>query len=483
LTGKLFSKLALSPAFLENIAVLEYRQMTPIQAETLPIALKGEDVIGQAKTGSGKTVAFAIPLLHGLNADDNAIQGLVICPTRELCIQVTDEIRKLARYRSNIKVVALYGGQIMALQKSALKTGAHIVVGTPGRIKDHLARESISLGKIKTLVLDEADRMLEMGFLNDIKDIIGAIPKARQTLLFSATFPENIQDLSQRFQNSPVHVSVESESGQSEIVQKFLFCDSERKLPGLTSLLSHLQPESALVFCNTKSVTKDVFRFLQEQGHSVATLHGDLEQRDREQVLMRFRHQSCRILVATDVAARGLDIQDLTAVINFEVPHDTETYVHRIGRTGRAGKEGYALTLTGQSERHRMQVIEEALGHKFPCEAIESAIQAATETAKGRGKGALISGQVTLAISAGRRDKLRAGDILGALTRAGSNKEGQVGEAMNKEPGIAGKSVGKIDVMDYETYVSVERKSVKPAFNQLSENKIKGKKFRVRILG
>jgi ATP-independent RNA helicase DbpA len=460
LNNTLFSELNLPAAQLANLESLGYKKMTLIQAEAMPIAMDGSDLIAQAKTGSGKTAAFAIPLIHRLDMGDAGIQALILCPTRELSIQVTDEIRKLARYLGNVKVVTLYGGQIMALQKTALKTGAHILVGTPGRVKDHLARETLSLGSIRTLVLDEADRMLEMGFFNDITEIIGATHGSRQTLFFSATFPENIRDLSARFQRNPAHVSIEAAPGPSDIDQKFVRCDKDGKLEGVTSLLSHLQPASAIIFCNTKAATKEVHQYLLDEGFSAAALHGDMEQRDREQVLMRFRHLSCRVLVATDVAARGLDIEDLSMVINFEVPHDPETYVHRIGRTGRAGKSGSAFTLTGPTEQHRMQVILDSLGTGIPSVPLDSVA--------GKKYGVLSAEWVTLGISAGRKNKLRAGDILGALTGAG-------------DTGLDGKSVGKIDVMDHETFVSVTRKSVKRAFAQLSENKIKGQKFRIRI--
>ena len=459
MSSSLFSQLNLPAAQLANLESLGYAKMTPIQAEAIPVALSGEDLIAQAKTGSGKTAAFAIPLLDKLDVQDDRIQALVLCPTRELSLQVTEEIRKLARYQANVKVVTLYGGQIMALQKTALGNGAHILVGTPGRIKDHLARETLSLGSIRTLVLDEADRMLEMGFLNDISEIIGTTPGDRQTFLFSATFPEDIQVLSGRFQRLPVHVSIESEAGHTDIDQRFIICDFDRKMEGVASLLSHLQPRSALIFCNTKIVTKEVFAFLHDKGFSVATLHGDMEQRDREQILMRFKHQSCRVLVATDVAARGLDIEDLTAVINYEVPHDVETYVHRIGRTGRAGKEGYAITLAGPSEQHKIDALRIALNAAIRTETLDQAT--------GKKYGVLLADKVTLGINAGRKNKLRAGDILGALTG---------------ERGINGKSVGKIDVMDYESYVSVDRKAVNTAFARLSENKIKGQKFKAWIL-
>jgi ATP-independent RNA helicase DbpA len=459
MTTKFFAELDLPYTQLANLASLGYEHMTPIQAEALPFALKGDDVIGQAKTGSGKTAAFGIPLLRKLDVQSGDTQAIVLCPTRELSIQVSNEIRKLARYQSNITVVTLYGGQAISLQKSALRGGAHVVVGTPGRVKDHLLKASLVLDKVKTLVLDEADRMLEMGFLADIGDIIKATPAERQTLLFSATFPENIRQLSEQFQRSPARVSIESRHSQAVIEQKFFICPKAEKLAGVAALLSHFQPKSAIIFCNTKFVTKEVHEYLLEKGFSAATLHGDMEQRDREEVLMQFKHQSRRVLVATDVAARGLDIEDLTAVINYETPLDPETYVHRIGRTGRAGKVGYAISLVGPGEQHKIAAIQEFLNVKIAAEGIE--------TLAGRRGAGLPAEKATLCISGGRKHKLRAGDILGALTGEG---------------GLEGKAVGKIDVMDYVTYVSVDRKAGRQALLRLSENKIKGQKFKTRIL-
>jgi ATP-independent RNA helicase DbpA len=464
----LFSRLPLPEAQLANLESLGYREMTPIQSETLPLAMEGKDMVAQAKTGSGKTAAFVIPLLHRLDPAGTGTQALILCPTRELCLQVTGEIRKLARPLGNVKVLALYGGQVMALQKKSLAHGAPILVGTPGRVKDHLARETLDLGSVKTLVLDEADRMLDMGFLGDITEIIRTTPVTRQTLLFSATFPEDIRVLSERFQRSPVHVRIEGDASHPDVDQKFVTCGKEDKLDGVAALLSRLEPESALVFCNTKVAAKEVFAHLEDLGFGVATLHGDLEQRDREHILMRFRHGSCRVLVATDVAARGLDIEDLGAVINFEVPHDMETYVHRIGRTGRAGKTGLALTLALPTEQHKILAAREFLGAEIPAVALESL----TGWAGGAGGAGmrlapLTASKVTLCIAAGRKDKLRAGDVLGALTG---------------EKGLDGKAVGKIDVTDYESFVSVDRKAAQRAYDRLSGNKIKGKKYRVRIL-
>ncbi len=356
-----FSSLALPPAQLANLEGLGYLEMTAIQAAALPQALAGLDLIGQAKTGSGKTAAFALALLTRLNPRDFGTQALILCPTRELAAQVAEEIRRLARYQQNIKVVTLCGGQAIGPQIGSLEHGAHVVVGTPGRIKDHLRKETLSLERVNTLVLDEADRMLEMGFIDDIEVIIATTPATRQTLLFSATFPENIQLLSSRFQNAPQRVSVESQHSEQHLAQRFFLCHKNARAEALVKLLAHFQPAAAVVFCNTKQEVRDVCDYLNQAGIHAQALHGDMEQRDRDQVLIQFKQLSCSILVATDVAARGLDIDDLPAVVNFELPRNAEIYVHRIGRTGRAGKEGLALSLLVDAERFKLQSIGDYL--------------------------------------------------------------------------------------------------------------------------
>jgi ATP-independent RNA helicase DbpA len=454
-----FSNLALSPAQIDNLDSLGYKQMTPIQAQAIPLAIAGQDLIAQAKTGSGKTAAFTLPLLSKLNPRDFGTQALVLCPTRELATQVASEIRRLARSQQNIKVVTLCGGQSIGPQIGSLEHGAHIVVGTPGRLKDHLRKKTLDLSRINTLVLDEADRMLEMGFSDDIVTIIEQTPDSRQTLLFSATYPDDIKSLSARFQKSAVEISVESLVSDQHIQQHFYICQKQQRLEGLVKLLSHYHPRASVVFCNTKLLVREVCAHLKQNNISVSALHGDLEQRDRDQVLIQFKQQSCSVLVATDVAARGLDIEDLPTVVNFELPRDAETYIHRIGRTGRAGKEGMALSLFADSERYKLDMIGDYLQRKLKFEAIE--------TLRVSGAGVPEPGFTTLVIAGGRRDKVRPGDILGALT----------GDA-----GIAGKAVGKIDVLDYAAFVAVERKVADLALRQLSNGKIKGRKFKVRKL-
>ena len=454
-----FSLLPIPPAQVENLDSLGYREMTPIQQAALPLALAGKDLIAQAKTGSGKTAAFALSLLTRLNPRDFGTQALILCPTRELATQVAGEIRRLARYQQNIKVVILCGGQSIGPQIGSLAHGAHIVVGTPGRIKDHLRKETLSLGRVNTLVLDEADRMLEMGFIEDIESIVGQTPASRQTLLFSATYPDDIQALSGRFQNSPQQVSVESLHSGQHIDQQFFICQKNERLESLVKLLVHFRPESAVVFCNTKQLTREVCQYLNGAGIHANALHGDMEQRDRDQVLIQFKQLSFTILVATDVAARGLDIDDLPAVVNFELPRNAEVYVHRIGRTGRAGKTGLALSLFADAERYKLQAIGDYLQRDLDFEAIETVTAAGEMMAP--------PAYITLCIAGGRKDKVRPGDILGALT----------GDA-----GIDGKSVGKITVMDYAAYVAIERDLADKALGRLLNGKIKGRKFKVRKL-
>jgi ATP-dependent RNA helicase DbpA len=454
-----FSSLSLPAAQLDNLDSLGYQQMTAIQAAALPLAMAGRDLIAQAKTGSGKTAAFALPLLTRLNPRDFGTQALILCPTRELATQVAGEIRRLARYRQNIKVVTLCGGQSIGPQIGSLEHGAHIVVGTPGRIKDHLRKNTLTLSRVNCLVLDEADRMLEMGFIDDIDAIIEQTAKDRQTLFFSATFPDDIQAMSARFQRSPERVSVEVLHHSEQIEQQFYICQPGERLDGLVKLLRHYQPEAAVVFCNTKALVREVCAHLEAQQISAAALHGDMEQRDRDQVLVQFRQLGCRVLVATDVAARGLDIDSLSAVVNFELPRNAEVYVHRIGRTGRAGKGGLALSLFTDSERYKLDSIAEFQQRELPFEAI----QAIPWNPEPMPPPAFI----TLCIAGGRKDKVRPGDILGALT----------GEA-----GIDGKAVGKIDVMANATYVAIARELADTALGRLINGRIKGRKFKVRRL-
>lgn len=453
----LFSTIDLPQSQQENLSKLGYKAMTPIQEKSLPLAMAGKDLIAKAKTGSGKTAAFGIPLLDKLNPRFFGTQALVMCPTRELASQVCSELRKLARFQQNIKIVSLCGGQSIGPQIGSLEHGAHVVVGTPGRLKDHLRKQTLDISQIKTLVLDEADRMLEMGFIDDIEHIVSLSPNSRQTLLFSATYPKDIQSLSKKFQRSPVEVSVESIHSDQQIEQRFYISQKSDKFTSLIRLLNHFQPKSAVIFCNTKQVVRDVCAALEENHISAIAIHGDLEQRDRDEVLTQFKQQSISFLVATDVAARGLDIDDLPAVINYELPRDPEVYVHRIGRTGRAGKEGLALSLFAESEQYKMADIELYQKRELTAENLDQI--------KWNDQPLPPPAYISLCIAGGRKHKVRPGDVLGALT----------GDA-----GVDGKAVGKINVMDFVTYVAIERRLADKALGQLINGKIKGRKFKVR---
>lgn len=452
-----FSSLPLKPALLENIESLGYTRMTPIQAESLPYILEGRDVIAQAKTGSGKTAAFGIGLLSRLDLSSFRVQALCVCPTRELADQVSKEIRRLARFTQNIKVLSLCGGVPFGPQLASLEHGVHVVVGTPGRLQEHLRKRSLRLGNLKVLVLDEADRMLDMGFEEVIREIISYAPSHKQTLLFSATYSDPIREMSQAFQYKPIAVSIEDSHPDSVIEQRFYQIEKAHRANALGYLLAYYRPESTLVFCNTKRECQDVAGILESSGFSVQALHGDLEQKHRDQVLIRFANKSCSILVATDVAARGLDIKELQAVINYELPWDPEIYIHRIGRTGRAGQKGLALSLCTQQEVSRVKAIEEYQNSGSVWDEV-APFQMNHEQR-------FEPPMVTLWIDGGRKNKVRPGDILGALT----------GDA-----GIAGSEVGKIDIFDAHAYVAIKQSSVDKALSCLRNGKIKGRNFNVR---
>ncbi len=433
--------------------------MTPIQAQSLPDILKGKDLLAHAKTGSGKTAAFAIGLLHKVKVKTYQTQSLVLCPTRELAEQVSNEIRRLARAIPNTKLLTLCGGKPMAPQLASLERAPHIVVGTPGRILKHLGKETLKLDSLNMLVLDEADRMLDMGFHDDIMRVIKITPRQRQTLLFSATYPEQIKKISNAIQKDPVDVIVEVVHDNNKIKQVFYEIEKGERNKILVALLQHYQPESSLVFCNRKQQCQELAEELRQQGFHALALHGDLEQRERDQVLAQFANKSSSILIATDVAARGLDIKDLKAVINFELSPDPEVHIHRIGRTGRAGNEGLALSLFMASEAPKVNAIEDYLNSPIEIEKTSTLIT--KENFK------FSPPMVTLCINCGRREKIRAGDILGALT---ANTD------------LPGKQIGKIDIFDIIAYVAVEQAVAKQALKILTEGKIKGRKFKVRKL-
>lgn len=453
-----FDQLPLRQELLNSLATLNYTEMTPIQMQSLPIILANKDIIAQAKTGSGKTAAFGLALLNNLTTSFFAAQGLVLCPTRELAEQVSQVIRRLACLIPNIKIINLSGGIPMKPQLDSLRHGAHLIVGTPGRVLKHLKQGSLDLAHLKTLVLDEADRMLDMGFFDDINTLISSCPKKRQTLLFSATYPDEIKQLSQQFMLTPQEVIIESGETEVDIEQRFYeVSKASQKFALLKSLLLHFKPSSTLIFCNTKQQTNDVTHELIQAGFSAIALNGDMEQVDRDLAVVRFANQSCSILVATDVAARGLDIKELPAVINVDLAFDHDVHVHRIGRTGRAGNKGLALSITTPADAQRICAIEDHL--KTPI------IWGTSLEVETNGQTPLVPDMVTLCMSSGKKDKIRPGDILGALT---------------KDAGLVGSTIGKINVTALYSYVAVHRNHAEQAYHYFLNGKLKGRKVYVR---
>ncbi|TXS91918.1 ATP-dependent RNA helicase DbpA [Parahaliea maris] len=451
-----FSSLSLPADVLANLDALGYKAMTPVQAGSLPAVLAGQDVKAKAKTGSGKTAAFGIGLLQRLDPRRYQTQVLVLCPTRELADQVSKALRSLARPLANVKILTLCGGTPMGPQLASLEHPPHIVVGTPGRLLKLCRKGSLKLDQVRALVLDEADRMLDMGFLDDITALIAFTPDQRQTLLFSATYPEEILDISRKVQRDPVEITVESVHDDSVIKQLFYETGLREKTGALVALLQHFRPDSCVVFCNRKLQCEELADALRQRGISAVALHGDMEQKDRDRVLVQFANRSVSLLIATDVAARGLDIKELAAVVNYELPHDPEVYIHRIGRTGRAGNEGLALSLFQPSEAARVNAIEELLG-KAP--TLGNLPAAAERDAP------IPAAMRTLCLNAGRRAKLRPGDILGALTASGE---------------LTRDHIGKIDIFDTVAYVAVTRQQTGKALAILSATRVKGRKVLAR---
>ena len=454
-----FSVLTLPAEQLSNLTELGYAEMTPIQAASLPAILQGQDVRAKAKTGSGKTAAFGIGLLDKITVGQFVTQSLVLCPTRELADQVSKELRRLARFTQNIKILTLCGGQAIGPQLESLVHPAHIIVGTPGRIQEHLRKGTLKLDHLKVLVLDEADRMLDMGFSEDIEDVVSYAPQDRQTLLFSATYPEGIDRISNKFQRQPLNVEIEGTDDVADIKQVFIETDRHQRLTLLCAVLYEHQPASCVVFCNTKRDCQEVYEALAGKGISALSLNGDLEQRDRDRVLVRFSNGSCRVLVATDVAARGLDIKQLGLVINYELSFDPEVHVHRVGRTGRAGTSGLAVSLVTPQEMVRVHALEDYTHQKAVWQPAAQVLSAKAV--------ALDPEMATLCIDGGRKAKIRPGDILGALT----------GEA-----GLTAAEVGKIDMFPIHAYVAIRQKSAKKALSRIQEGKIKGKNCKAIIL-
>ncbi len=454
-----FSSLALRNELISNVASLGFQSLTPVQAQSLPVILQGQDVIAQGKTGSGKTAAFSLGILQKLKVKQFRIQSLVMCPTRELADQVATEIRKLGRGIHNIKVLSLCGGVPIGPQIGSLEHGAHIIVGTPGRIKDHLGRGTLILDHVEMLVLDEADRMLDMGFKPDMETIIASIPDDRQTLLFSATFTDEIDSIAANIQTHPILIKIDETQDQSTVKQFFYQVDNhQHRIQALQLILHKFSPESSIIFCNTRNETQSVADELIKAGFSALPLHGEIEQRDRNKTLIQFANNSVSILVATDVAARGLDIESLDLVINYQLSRDPDSYIHRIGRTGRAGKKGIACTFFTEKEQYKLERLP------MPKTTPKSVTSSLPELELLQQK-PFYPANNTIQIAGGKKQKLRAGDILGALTAAG---------------GIEGKHVGKIHLIDNHAFVAIAQSKTHAAIAQINTRKMKGRCFKVK---
>ncbi|CAN5594675.1 ATP-dependent RNA helicase DbpA [soil metagenome] len=451
-----FSELPLDPSLLPGLDALGYTTMTPIQAQALPAILAGRDVIAQAPTGSGKTAAFGLGLLHRIDPGTIQTQALVLCPTRELADQVGRQLRRLATGIPNLKLSVLCGGMALGPQLASLEHDPHVVVGTPGRIQELLRRKALHLRGVRVLVLDEADRMLDMGFEEPIREIVARTPAARQSLLFSATLPEAIRHIGDAMLRDALHVEIDGGAEPPTITQLFFEVAPTRKAPLLAALLLQFHPESCLVFCNQRRDTGEVVGSLAHYGFSALALHGEMEQRDREEVLVRFANRSCNVLVASDVAARGLDIDDIGAVVNYALPTDADTYLHRIGRSGRAGRSGLALSLVAPQDLALAAMIEQRQGVPLRWER--------ATPLDGKPGPAPTAAMATLRIDAGRTDKLRPGDIVGALT----------GDA-----GLHVDAIGKIDIHATRSYVAIARANARHALEKLGAGRIKGRKRRV----
>ena len=517
-----FEELCLDTRILRAITEMGFEQASPIQAKSIPIAITGSDMIGQAQTGTGKTAAFGIPLLQRVDPHNKKLQAIVLCPTRELAIQVAGEVRRLAKFMHGIKVLPIYGGQEISKQIRSLKGGIQIVVGTPGRVLDHIRRRTLKLEQVGAIVLDEADEMLNMGFREDIETVLGELSEEHQTLLFSATMPKPIMDIARTYLKEPEVVKVvKKELTVPKIDQFYYEVNPRKKNEVLSRLLDMYDPELSLIFCNTKRKVDELVEDLKGRGYFAEGLHGDMKQSQRDRVMNGFRNGRTDILVATDVAARGIDVDDVEAVFNYDVPQDDEYYVHRIGRTGRAGRSGRAFTLVVGREVYKLKDIQrycktrikrqpipsvediteikaekvlekagsiiesENLGRVIDIleehldereySALEMAaallLQQMGETSEGNfskeedyGDTGAEPGMVRLFINIGRKQRVNIGDILGAI--AG-------------ESGMEGKLVGAIDMYDSYTFVEVPREYAHEVIEAMKNAKIKGKSVSV----
>ncbi len=524
-----FEDMNLSKEICQAVLDMGFEEATPIQSQAISIIMEGKDVIGQSQTGTGKTAAFGIPCLERIDPNDRRLQAMILCPTRELAIQVSEEFRKLLKYKDNIRVLPIYGGQPIDRQILALKKGAQVVIGTPGRVMDHMRRRTIKPETVQMMILDEADEMLDMGFREDIETILVKIPEDHQTLLFSATMSPEILDITKRFQRDPEFIKIVRKELTVPSIEQYYFDVKEKtKLDALTRMIDVYDPKLSMVFCNTKKRVDDLVELLQGRGYFAEGLHGDLKQPQRDKVMQKFRNGTIEILVATDVAARGIDVDDIDIVFNYDIPQDEEYYVHRIGRTGRAGKTGKAFTFCVGKEIYKLRDImrytktkitqqklptlsdieemktniflEKVKGiideghltkyihlvdrlmdedytsidiaaallknhladlHADDIDAMDDINFDGTEFYGGEGER-----MVRLFINAGKKNKIRTKDIVGAIAN---------------EAGVPGKTLGAIDLYDDYTFVDVPSEFVRDILHGMKNAKIKGKKVHIEI--
>lgn len=515
-----FEDLGLCPEIMKAVKNMGFEEASPIQAKAIPAMLEGKDIIGQAQTGTGKTAAFGIPLLEKIDLKNKKLQAIVLCPTRELAIQVAEEIRNLAKYMHAIKVLPIYGGQEIVKQIRSLKSGTQLIIGTPGRVMDHMRRKTVKMENVHTVVLDEADEMLNMGFREDIETILEGVPEERQTVLFSATMPKPILDITKRFQKNAELIKVTKKELTVPNIEQFYYeVKPKNKEEVLSRLLDIYNPKLSVIFCNTKKQVDLLVNGLLGRGYFAAGLHGDMKQAQRDRVMDGFRKGKTEILVATDVAARGIDVEEVEAVFNYDLPQDDEYYVHRIGRTGRAGRVGRSFSFVTGKEVYKLKEIQRYCKTKIYAQKVPSLddvantkmdelmetinriieeedlttyfqmIQAevndsdytsmdiaaallklcsGTKEEDGEDMfedtGAEEPGMVRLFINIGKKHKAKPGDILGAL--AG-------------ESGLPGKVVGTIDMYDKYTFVEVPREYARDILNAMDHAKIKGKSVAV----
>lgn len=519
-----FEEMNLSPEICRAVKDMGFEEATPIQSEAISAILSGQDIIGQSQTGTGKTAAFGIPCLEMIDTDDRALQAVILCPTRELAIQVCEEFRRLTKYKESIRVLPIYGGQPIERQILSLKKGAQVIIGTPGRVMDHMKRRTLKMETVKFVVLDEADEMLDMGFREDIEKILTKVTSEHQTVLFSATMAKEILELTKKFQKDPHHIKVtRKELTIPSIDQIYFEVKEKNKLEAISRLIDMYNPRLSIVFCNTKKRVDELVEQLQGRGYFAEGLHGDLKQPQRDRVMQKFRNGTIEILVATDVAARGIDVDDVDIVFNYDVPQDEEYYVHRIGRTGRAGRSGKAFTFVVGKEIYKLKDIMKYTKAKIILQTLPSLSdieEAKTNTFIEKLKGVIEENHLTkyiniiedmvtddyatidiaaallklalgditpekeeefseevidntgsteegmarLFINVGRKDKIRPKDVLGAI--AG-------------ESGISGKLIGTIDIYDNYTFVEVPKEYAKDVLEAMKNNKIKGNKITI----